>query len=231
MARLPQASDPVFFDRHFRADHAAWRGAALEVCAAHGLEGERVRAIDDGSNLVAVVDDRWVVKIFPRFHQHQWESERRGLGQLQGERLPLRVPELIAQGTREDGWPYVILGKLNGTSLETCWHEFSAVERVRALERIGATMAAVHGVPLGELGTLPPEWDVFMREQKERCRRRHAELGVPAWFEQGIDALLNSWSPQHSTADRVLLTGEYTPFNLLAERDASVLELRASSTL
>ena len=36
--RLPQALEPAFFDQIFRLDHAAWRAAIDEVCAAHRIE-------------------------------------------------------------------------------------------------------------------------------------------------------------------------------------------------
>src|SRR5688572_18254545 len=103
---LPQALEPVFFDEVFRLDSAVWRGAIVEVCAAHSIECKTVSAFTDGSNLVAAVDDRWVVKLFPTFHRHQWESERRVLAHLRDETLPLKVPTLIAEGTRDDGWLY-----------------------------------------------------------------------------------------------------------------------------
>lgn len=218
--RLPQAPEPASFDQVFRPDHAAWRAAIVEVCAAHGIACDVVSAFADGSNLVAAVDDRWIVKIFPPFHRHQWESERRVLAHLRGDTLPLKVPRLIAEGTRDDGWPFVIMDKLPGLALITCWNEVGTQDRARVVEQIGATMAAVHRLPLGELASLPPDWPSFLRDQKATCRKRHTALGVPRWFENGLDGLVREWAPENEAGDRVLLTGEYTPFNLLVERDA-----------
>jgi hypothetical protein len=65
IVRLPQAPEPAFFDQIFRLDHAAWRAAIVEVCAAHRIECDTVSTFADGSNLVADVDNRWIVKIFP----------------------------------------------------------------------------------------------------------------------------------------------------------------------
>lgn len=223
--RLPQALEPAFFDQVFRLDHAAWRAAIVEVCAAHRIECDTVSAFADGSNLVAAVDDRWIVKIFPTFHRHQWESERRVLAHLSGEVLPLKIPALIAEGTRDDGWLYVVMEKLPGLALSTCWTEVGPHDRICLMEQIGSTMAAVHRQPLGELASLPPEWGSFLQNQKANCRKRHAALGVPAWFEQGLDDLVGDWSPENDADDRVLLTGEYTPFNLLAQRDATGWQL------
>jgi hygromycin-B 7''-O-kinase len=223
--RLPQASDPAFFDQTFRPDHAAWRAGIVEVCAAHRLKCDIVSPFADGSNLVAAVNDRWVVKIFPTFHHHQWESERRVLAHLRGETLPLKVPTLIAEGTRDDGWLYVVMEKLPGLALATCWDEIGTHDRVSVMEQIGSTMAAVHRLPLGELASLPPEWGAFLRNQKVNCRKRHTSLGVPQWFEQGLDDLVGEWAPENEVEDRVLLTGEYTPFNVLVQRDATGWQL------
>lgn len=217
--RLPQELDPAFFDQVFRRDHAAWRAAIVEVCAAHGVKSEAVSAFADGSNLVAAVDDRWVVKIFPTFHRHQWESERRVLAHLLNKTLPLKVPSLGAEGTREDGWTYVIMEKLPGAPLSTRWDGIDGQSRIRLLEQIGSTMAAVHALPIGELRSLPPEWSAFLDKQKATCRERHSSLGVPAWFEQGLDDLVRDWAPENEPEDRVLLTGEYTPFNVLVQDD------------
>jgi hygromycin-B 7''-O-kinase len=223
--RLPQAPEPAFFDETFRPDHAAWRAAVVEVCAGHGIECDVVSAFTDGSNLVAAVDDRCIVKIFPPFHRHQWESERRALAHLRGELLPLKVPVLIAEGTRDDGWPYVIMGKLPGVALATCWNEIDPQDRARLIEQIGSTMAAVHRLPLGELASLPPEWGSFLRNQKANCWKRHAALGVPEWFEKGLEGLVREWAPESEAEGRVLLTGEYTPFNLLVQRGATGWQL------
>lgn len=223
--RLPQALDSAFVDQAFRLDHAGWRSAIVEVCVPHGIECAVVSAFADGSNLVAAVDDRWVVKIFPPFHEHQWDCERRVLAHLRGKKLPLRVPMLVAQGTRDDGWAYVIMEKLPGVVLGTCWNAFGPQDRVRMIEQIGATMSAVHQLSLGDLATLPPEWSSFLRKQKASCRNKHTELGVPPWFEKGVDDLVRAWAGDHEAEDRVLLTGEYTPFNLLVQRVATGWEL------
>lgn len=223
--QLPQTIEPAFFDQVFRVHHAAWHDAILEVCATHEIPCESVAPFPDGSNLVAEVNQQLVVKIFPAFHHHQWESERRALAHLGGTALPLRIPTLIAQGKRDDGWLYVVMGKVPGAPLSAHWDEIGAHDRVRLAEKIGSTMAAVHRVPLGDLSSLPPEWDTFLDAQLANCGKRHASQGVPQWFEQGLDNLLREWAPNKDSEAHVLLTGEYTPFNLLVQRNANGWQL------
>lgn len=219
--RLPEltsaALDPDRY-RRLRADPAAWLPAVQAICAAHGLESEAPAPFADGANLVAAVDERWVVKVFPPFHRHQYESEHRALAHLRGRDLPLRVPTLLAHGVRDDGWAYVIQERLAGELLERRWSTLGADERSRVLAQIGELMAAVHRVPLGPLASLPPEWSGFLAAQREACRRRHERLGAPRWVIAGVDDLARTWGPSEGAGDRVLLTGEYTPFNLLGAR-------------
>jgi hygromycin-B 7''-O-kinase len=212
---LPELIDPKVFHESFRLDADAWRAAVVEVCGAHQLGYRLISPFRDGSNVVAEVDDGWIVKIFPPFHAHQWISEWRALSHLRGHELPVRVPRLLAHGTRHDGWHYAVIEKLPGSSLEDCWAAFSLRNKVRVLEQIGATMAAVHQQPLGELVDLPPEWDSFVRAQQATCRKRHSGLRVPKWFEEKLEHFVQTWGLAEIDEERVLLTGEYTPFNLL----------------
>jgi hygromycin-B 7''-O-kinase len=212
--KLPESMDPRVFDA-FRLDVDAWRAAVVEVCEAHRLGHGLISPFRNGSNLVAEVDGGRIVKIFPPFHGHQWTSEWRVLSHLEGCQLPVEVPRLFAQGTRADGWRYVVIEKLSGSSVEDSWTTFGVGAKVKVLEQIGATMAAVHRQPLGGLADLPPEWGPFMRAQKESCRARHAKLGAPKWLEENLDTFIRTWGPSETNEERVLLTGEYTPFNLL----------------
>lgn len=216
--RLPADMSPAVFDARYRLDHAAWRDAVAEICAEHALACAVVSAFTDGSNLVATVDEGLVVKIFPPFHRHQWDSERQVLPRLHG-RLPVPVPRLVAAGARDDGWVYLIMTKLDGDSLESSWPALGRIDRARILEEVGATMAAAHAISVDDLATLAPEWNDFLRAQIAGCRARHERLGMPAWLVAGVDALVSRWGPGPEAAgDRVLLTGEYTPFNLLVQR-------------
>jgi hygromycin-B 7''-O-kinase len=217
---LPATIDPDDFDTGYRLAPQAWRFAIEELCVAHGLPHTDVRSFSDGSNLVAAVEGRWVVKIYPPFHRHQWESERRVLPRLHG-RISVAVPALLAQGIREDGWTYVIIEKLPGALLESCWATFEQADKVRVLTQIGAAMASVHALPVDDLSTLPPDWNAFVHTQAAACKARHARLGMPDWLMAGLDDAIGSGAAfEVPAAERVILTGEYTPFNLLAERRA-----------
>lgn len=215
--RLPADIDPTDFDERYRLDLPVWREAVSEVCAAHGLAAGEITAFADGSNLVAAIGEQLVVKIFPPFHRHQWESERRVLPRFSAARLPIPVPALHAEGERADGWTYVIVDRLGGAPLEACWPALDRDGKAALLLRIGETIAAAHALPVGDLASLPPAWSDFRGEQIARCRARHARLGMPSWLVDGVDDFVRAHGPRKDDdVDPVILTGEYTPFNLLA---------------
>jgi hygromycin-B 7''-O-kinase len=213
--QLPQDISPVDFDEHYRLDPGAWKSAIEEVGHAHGIPFEDFSPFSDGSNLIAAVADEFVIKIFPPFHRHQWESEWRVLRRLWEHGLSIPIPKLIAQGERNDHWSYVILSKLPGVTLESVWPGLSIGEKTSLMAEIGTMMAQVHSVPIAELHDLEPEWGSFLRGQVEKCHARHRRLGMPDWFLEGVDAFLHE--KMHLIPDEppVILTGEYTPFNLL----------------
>ena len=153
--QLPANLCPDDFHVRYRPAFAAWRPAVEDVCAQHGIAARDLRPFADGSNLVAQVDDRAVVKIFPPFHRPQWESERRVLPRFAGA-LPIAVPALLATGERDDGYTYLILERLAGTSLDARWPGLSRAARASLLQTIGTTMAAAHALPIGTLADLPP---------------------------------------------------------------------------
>ena len=213
---LPSHIDPAAFDEHYRLQPVLWQEAILETCARHGIPADRIRAFADGSNLIAAVDDQYVVKIFPPFHRHQWESEYRVLQVLNG-RLTFPIPELIASGERTDGWFYVILSLVPGVSLEDVWANLTLSEKSVLLEQIGKMMAEVHAVPVPtQLESLEPHWTDFLARQITGCRERHRKLKLPAWFMAGLEEFVQQALPLLPFApESVILTGEYTPFNLL----------------
>jgi hygromycin-B 7''-O-kinase len=215
---LPTDLTPADFDTRYRLEPRTWLPAIGEVCAAHGLPFKHVIPFTDGSNLIASVADEFVVKVFPPFHRNQWESEFRTLKRLWTEDISIPIPRLLASGEREDGWTYVILSKLPGVTLESVWPQLSMADKVASMQQIGRMMARVHSVPVGELHDIDPPWEPFLQQQIAHCKNRHTRLKMPEWFLQEVDEYVASKITLLPNETPVILTGEYTPFNLLAEQ-------------
>jgi hygromycin-B 7''-O-kinase len=207
-----------------RAEPARWEPTVEAIAAAHGLGQQAVRAIEDGSNLVAWLGDDRVIKLFPPFLRYQYESERAALRHLRG-RVKTPIPELIVDG-EVSGWPYLILSKLDGVSLASVWGGCNAAERAEILRALGALIAEVQAIDPGALAALPPAWPEFIEAQMEGCRRRHERVGLPSHLLGQLERYLGATSEVlPAQFPPAILTGEYTPKNLLMSRRAGAWQI------
>lgn len=214
---LPQFSDAESF-RAFRSDSTGWLPIALDIARGHGLDVGAPHLFATGTNLVVGLGDKLILKIFPPLLRAQFVSERGSLTQLAG-RVPLPIPEIVAEGER-DGWPYLIITRLSGTLGSEVWPHLQEDQKERVLRQIGETIASVQRAPLGELARIEPRWDEFMRRQMQGCRARHTRLGLAPKFLAGLDDLLRDAARLiPMDAPPVILTGEYIPENFLLARD------------
>ncbi|WP_454652338.1 aminoglycoside phosphotransferase family protein [Bradyrhizobium liaoningense] len=216
--QLPDFTDAESF-RAFRSAPSQWLPIALDIARGHGLDVSAPHMFATGTNLVVGLGETLILKIFPPLLRAQFISERASLMQLAG-RLSLPIPEIIAEGTR-DGWPYLVITRLAGTLGSEVWPSLPEDQKERLLRQIGETIAAVQRVPPGELASIEPRWDDFMRRQMQACRARHTRLGLAPKFLAGLDELLHDAAALiPMDAPPVILIGEYIPENfLLACRD------------
>jgi len=226
---FPRELAPEYFDALYRLQPETWREPFLRLWRENGPPADRhanFQPFKDGSNLIAAMGEAWIMKVFPPFLRHQWISEYRVLQHLDGQ-LGLPIPRFFKAGNEIDeddsGWTYIIMSRLSGVTLETVWPRLSEDDKVAVLRDIGAIMARTHSLPVGTLTTLEPEWNDFLSVQIQGCRARHTRLGMPPWFVNGVDDLVReSRSLIPDTFETVLLTGEYTPFNLLVDNKPRV---------
>jgi hygromycin-B 7''-O-kinase len=219
MHSLPNLPDLAAFHA-WRRDSSQWLPAARDIAHKHSLPHADLLPFLTGTNLVVALDERLVLKIFPPALRGQFISERASLAQLRG-RVSVAVPEIVLEGER-DQWPYLVITRLHGVLGAEAWPALSEHEKLRVLAKIGATIAEVQRVPLGDLAHIEPRWDQFMRQQIAGCRARHTRLGLPSKYLHGIDDFLANAAtliPMHGPP--VILTGEYIPENFLLSCDAA----------
>jgi hygromycin-B 7''-O-kinase len=209
----PSLSDFETFQA-WRADASQCLPAALDIARNHGLPHADPQVFSTGTNLVVGLDDRLILKIFPPLLRGQFVSERTALAQLRG-RVRVPIPEIVLEGER-DGWPYLVITRLSGVLGTQAWPVLPEDQKERVLAGIGETIAEVQRVPAGELSGIEPRWDRFIARQIEGCRARHARLGLPPKFLDGLDDILREATTLIPLdAPAVILTGEYIPENFL----------------
>jgi hygromycin-B 7''-O-kinase len=202
----------------WRADPSRWLPGALDIARGHGLPHADPHPFLTGTNLVVGLDGL-VLKIFPPVLRAQFISERASLSQLRGQ-VSIPIPEIAHLGER-DGWPYLVITRLRGMLGAEVWPTLPEDQKERVLGQIGATIAEVQRVPIGELSGIEPRWEPFMRKQIEGCGARHRRLGLPQKYWDGLDEIVRDAATLiPMNAAPVILTGEYIPENFLLSRDA-----------
>ena len=208
-ASLDLPADPGVADFDaLQEDPARWIGVVAELGARYA-SAPAVPA-GEGTVLVALLGREWVLKLYPPFLRDHFEFERALLGHLQGGLL-LPTPRLV-DSAEHAGWPYLVMTQLPGTPLNRVWPTLQQHERCAVLRTIGRLAAEVHALPLGPMPAVAPRWTDFLQGQRERCHERQQRTGLPAHLLAQLGAFLQGPVPE---GPDVILTGEYTPFNLL----------------
>ncbi len=185
----------------------------IGVVAALGARYSSAPAVaaGDGTVLVALLGQERVLKLYPPFLRDHFAFERAMLLHLHG-RLSLPTPELL-DSAEHAGWPFLVMTQLPGTPLDRVWPTLPQAQRCEVLRTIGKLTAEVHALPLGPMPGLAPRWADFLQGQRTRCHTRQQRTGLPAQLLAQLDAFLQG--PLPSAEPTVVLTGEYTPFNLM----------------
>ena len=204
---MPADPGVVGFDA-LQEDPARWIGVAVTLGARYS-SAPTVPA-GGGTVLVALLGRELVLKLYPPFLRDHFEFERAMLGHLQG-RLSLPTPHLV-DSAEHAGWPYLVMTQLSGSPLDRVWPTLEQRERCAVLRAIGRLAAEVHALPLGQMPALAPRWADFLQGQRERCHSRQQRTGLPAHLLAQLESFLQCPVPE---GPDVILTGEYTPFNLL----------------
>ena len=214
-------SQPVFpfidsieqFDA-IRPDIQYWQRAADLIIQKHHLPLEPLTLFPDGSNIVFAHGKTRVIKIFPPLLRHQFESENLVMRHLEG-KISVKTPQVEFSGEIE-GWPYIVMSRVEGTSLETLWENMDHDNKVILIRELGALIREVHSIPIQGLETIDCHWDKFLEKQTHQCVERHRRLNLPEKLLSGLPQYLKDAELSSSRLNEpVILTGEYTPMNLL----------------
>jgi hygromycin-B 7''-O-kinase len=208
---LPATIDVAAFDA-MHDDVGRWRGLIAAIAARYSSAPAVPN--DVGTALVALVGHDLVVKLYPPFLRDHCDFEAGALQRLHG-RLGTPTPALVDR-FEHDGWPGLVLTQLHGSPLTQAWPALDEAARCRLLEAIGALAAEVHALPVGNMAALAPPWPEFLLAQRTRCRRRQERTGLPAHLLAQLDDFVRGEVPDGPS---VILTGEYTPMNLLVQGD------------
>ncbi|WP_284614465.1 phosphotransferase family protein [Aquabacterium humicola] len=189
-------------------DIPRWR--ALVASFAARYSDAPFTPMEEGTVLVGLLGDELVFKLYPPFLRDHFEFEAAMLPRLHG-RLSVPTPRLVDRG-EIDGWPFVVMTQLPGAPLTTTWPGLDEAAKCAVLSAIGRVAAEVHALPVDGQRALAPRWADFIERQRAGCRRRQERVGLPPQLLAQLEPFIAGELPG---GPDVMLTGEYTPMNLL----------------
>ncbi|WP_433544757.1 phosphotransferase family protein [Streptomyces sp. CA-294286] len=189
---LPEAHTQEEWDA-LALDEATMRPGAADLAARLGLAGSPLTRYAAGSLPVYAVGEDHVLKLFPGVDTADAVVESRVLSHLQG-RLPVRTPELHDWGRYENGWHYVLMGRLPGEDLSLAWPRSTEADRQRIVTEAGEALAALHALDPAPLAdTLGPgDWNAFLARQRSGAVERQRSRELPDRWVARIPDFLGS---------------------------------------
>ncbi|MBI5278659.1 MAG: aminoglycoside 3'-phosphotransferase/choline kinase family protein [Burkholderiales bacterium] len=184
-----------------------WIAAIRQVAARYTVQP--VQPASGGTVLVGLADDV-VVKLYPPFLRDHFDFEAAVLPRLDG-RLSVPTPSLIDRFEHE-GWPGLAMTRLQGQGLTDVWPALDEDAKCDTLAALGRLAAEVHAMPPDGVERLAPPWPEFIARQQAGCLARHTRGRLPPQLLAQVQAFVQGELP---TGSPVILTGEYTPMNLL----------------
>jgi hygromycin-B 7''-O-kinase len=220
-ALLPAVRSKAEYFGLFR-DDSVWRPALQVIGERHGFASASLHRAAVGSHVV-MLGEREVVKLFAPPWPDDFAAEQPMLEHVAG-RLPIATPQIVAEGELE-GWPYLVMTRLAGEQLDTLWPKLPLAEQRRLLVRTGELAAALHALPLVEIGTDPATaWRDFVATRKRKLAEKHAADGLSAVWIEDIERTVAAL-PEIEVDEPVCLHTDMHAGNMLVRSIGDRLEL------
>lgn len=190
---------------------------AQAVIRQHQLPVGSLELFFGGANIVFSYNQNYVIKIYPPMHVDQFKGESLVTQYLAG-KLTVKTPDILYQGEIVN-WPYLIMTQLEGELLETLWEKLEYDNKKILMRELGLLIKEVHALPTNGLEAIDCHWGQFITQQIHHCIEQHQTKKLPPHLLKQIpDYLRPVQKYLKEIKHPVILTGEYTPMNLLVNR-------------
>jgi len=194
---------------------------AKAIIHRHQLPEGPLSLFQEGTNIVFSYGDKRVIKIFPAIHYQQFKNEQLVLHRLHN-KLSVPTPAIEFKGEIA-GWTYMIMNRLEGTLLETLWDKLDDHNKIILVRELGLLIQEVHSLPTQGLEEIDCHWQQFIDKQINQCVETHRSNKLPAKLLPQLPAYIAAAKNLVYPIEKpVILTGEYTPMNLLVKQTAGI---------
>lgn len=190
---------------------------ARAILARHGIT-ENCSRMTGGSSILYGSRDL-VLKIFPD-DEADFCANEAGFLQLLADRLPLRTPKLFFQGEHM-GFPYIVMERLEGVTLEKAWTSLETREREKAVTAAAEAVAALHSIPAEKAGFAAVSWRPFIAEQLSNLESNHARYHLDPDMIARISEFIGSGEPVELNGSPVICHTEIMREHLFVQPGSS----------
>ena len=171
--KLPLLSD---FEATFR--DALWDEVAADICREHGVGFDRLRRAEHGENIVFLVDESCVVKIYTP-QKNGFAREKAALEAVR-DQTSLPIAKLIGLGSVE-GFDYVLTTQLTGRMISRAdWFALEKPAQIAMLAQLAFGLKELHRA---ETEDFHFEWHEFLKIQLDTVAERQSMAGGnPEWL-------------------------------------------------
>lgn len=208
----------------FRENHkndTLWDEVIQTILHQENLQYDTFSRFPMGGNIVYEMDNQMVLKLFAPFDSREFEIESEVLEKTDWSKVEIQVPHMIGKGIF-NGWHYLLMTRVPGELLIDMWEELSFEERIMVARDLGKLINQMHRLDVTVYEKLDRSFDRWIMNQKEQAREHHEKTGLSPKLVKEVQSYVSTFQP---TGESVLLTGEYTPFNLLVNQVAGQWKL------
>lgn len=200
-----------------KAEDSFWDPIIKEILIQEEFSPSDIKRFHHGANIVySFAGSQYVIKLFPKHLNRQFTRELEVLTNLEGKINLVETPRLVKFGSFQ-GWNYLIMTELKGELLIDIWDKLTNEEKTNLSIDLGKTIKEFHEVPTVGFRHLQIDWKDFIRNQYKNLMTYHQDMGVKESLLADLEIYVEE-NYINTNPVKKLLTGEYTPFNLLLNK-------------
>jgi hygromycin-B 7''-O-kinase len=212
--------DETLFEKHHK-DYLFWNLKVWDICRQLKRKYKQITKFDTGSVIVYQLGESDILKIYPYYDFDIYEVEKNVLSFLNQQELSVEVPELIETGEHE-GCPFILMSKVKGQLLSEVQDQLSEDELTKVSINMAEIMNEFHNLDISNLN-LNNEWEKYIENQISSLEDKHKGFGLSEVLLNQIDNYFNR--DLIDTKSVSLLTGEWTPFNVLVNDQYEIISV------
>ena len=156
-----------------------WRPVIEAICQRYSFLNQPCVRGSDGTHILYLVGRMYVVKLFVPLFAQDFVAEALVAKHVAG-KMGVETPEIVAEGQIE-GWQYLVMNRISGTSLQSVWGELTPMNRQQIAIDVGHMIARLRTFPVSSLDALAVDWGVFLAAQAADVSAHHQAVPELAW--------------------------------------------------